>query len=313
MSFKLPLVSIIIPTYNRAHLIAETLNSILNQSYKNWECLIIDDGSTDNTEFVVAQFLKDDRFKYYHRTSGYLKGPSGSRNYGIDIAKGEKIIFFDSDDIVHPDNLKICVDVLNRNPELSYCRYEKQPFTGEWNSAEFDSKEDLDLTILNIKDIDEIVTNDLPFACCTVMWRHNALGTMRFDEKLCYAEEWEYYIRILAGGIEGASLSTALYYNRKHARSNTGEFWAYNEIRRESNIAAVLQTLQTLSQNKLLNDHLSKHFIRLGFFLNSIEVLSKALFYSDKGAIYRYKYLMGFYIYPVLRPFFRLKGKLTNT
>ena len=65
---KNPLVSIIIPTYNRAHLIKETLDSVLTQTYTNWECIIVDDGNSDNTEEVINSYIaKDQRFKYCHR------------------------------------------------------------------------------------------------------------------------------------------------------------------------------------------------------------------------------------------------------
>ena len=77
-----PLVSIIIPTYNRAHLIGETLDSVLAQTYQNWECIIVDDGSSDNTDEVIGAYVeKDSRFKYYHRSDKDLpKEPSASRN-----------------------------------------------------------------------------------------------------------------------------------------------------------------------------------------------------------------------------------------
>ncbi|WP_445734533.1 glycosyltransferase family 2 protein [Mariniflexile sp.] len=63
-----PLVSIIIPTYNRAHLIGETLDSVLAQTHQNWECIVVDDGSTDNTDTVLKTYCqKDSRFQYHHR------------------------------------------------------------------------------------------------------------------------------------------------------------------------------------------------------------------------------------------------------
>src|SRR5680860_884854 len=92
-------VSIIMATYNRSHFIGETLDSILNQAFENWECLIIDDGSTDNTkEFLRPYVLKDSRFEYYERTKDHKKGLPGCRNQGLEIAKGDYIIFFDDDD-----------------------------------------------------------------------------------------------------------------------------------------------------------------------------------------------------------------------
>ena len=72
---KEPLVSVIIPTYNRAHLIGETLDSVLAQTYQNWECIIVDDGSSDDTDEVIGEYVKkDNRFKYYHRPDEHLPG-----------------------------------------------------------------------------------------------------------------------------------------------------------------------------------------------------------------------------------------------
>jgi len=89
-----PTISIILATYNRAHFIEETLCSIQNQTFKDWECLIIDDGGNDNTFEVITPILKSDsRFTFQKRLDNYQKGLSGSRNYGLDIAKGDFVIF----------------------------------------------------------------------------------------------------------------------------------------------------------------------------------------------------------------------------
>ncbi|MBJ2126427.1 glycosyltransferase family 2 protein [Flavobacterium sp. IB48] len=95
-----PKVSVIIPTYNRAHIISETLDSILNQIYQNWECIIVDDGSNDETENIINKYLKhDNRFKFYRRPADRLKGANACRNYGIENSCGAYIMFLDSDDI----------------------------------------------------------------------------------------------------------------------------------------------------------------------------------------------------------------------
>jgi len=100
-------ISIIIPVFNRENLIEFTINSIRNQSYENFECLLIDDGSTDKTLEVMWKCVKNDnRFKILKREEKYPKGPSGCRNMGLDIAQGEYIQFFDSDDLMHPDHLR---------------------------------------------------------------------------------------------------------------------------------------------------------------------------------------------------------------
>jgi glycosyltransferase involved in cell wall biosynthesis len=96
-----PLVSIIIPTYNRGNLISELLDSILAQSYRNWECIIIDDGSHDNTDEIVHSYVeKDNRFQYHKRPNHYKSGGNGARNYGFELSKGEYVNWFDSDDIM---------------------------------------------------------------------------------------------------------------------------------------------------------------------------------------------------------------------
>lgn len=106
-----PLVSIIIPTYNRAHLITDTLDSILTQTYKNWECIIIDDGSNDNTIEILNKYVKkDSRFLFYMLPNDKPKGGNGARNYGFELSKGEYINWFDDDDIMLNDFLQTKMD-----------------------------------------------------------------------------------------------------------------------------------------------------------------------------------------------------------
>ena len=109
------LVSIIIATHNRAACIKDTLNSIASQTYQNFECIIVDDGSTDHTAAIVDPLISSDcRFKYVVRPNTVKKGANYSRNYGFSLSKGEYIKFFDSDDIMLPDHLEICVTTLEQ-------------------------------------------------------------------------------------------------------------------------------------------------------------------------------------------------------
>lgn len=94
-------VSIVIPTYNRSHLIGETINSIQKQTYQKWECLIIDDGSIDDTENVVKRYCEVDlRINYYKRPDSLSKGANSCRNYGYELSRGEFINWFDDDDVM---------------------------------------------------------------------------------------------------------------------------------------------------------------------------------------------------------------------
>lgn len=95
-----PLISIIIPAFNRETLIAETLDSVIKQTYTNWECIVVDDGSTDNTVKIIKKYAtKDSRFKILKRDR-IPKGATTCRNIGIEKSTGEFLMFLDSDDII---------------------------------------------------------------------------------------------------------------------------------------------------------------------------------------------------------------------
>jgi glycosyltransferase involved in cell wall biosynthesis len=111
-----PLVSIIIPTYNRAPLISETLDCLLDQTYQNWECIIVDDGSTDNTKDIIEGYvIQDSRIQYHQRPDNYKSGGNGARNYGFKLSKGEYINWLDSDDLISPNKLEYQVASLSQN------------------------------------------------------------------------------------------------------------------------------------------------------------------------------------------------------
>lgn len=121
-----PLVSIIIPTYNRAFFIAETLDNVFSQTYVNWECIIVDDGSTDSTCEILADYCrKDTRFQYHHRPQEFPKGANACRNYGFEISKGEYIQFLDSDDLMSLNKIKKQINAITNNPDVSIltCTY----------------------------------------------------------------------------------------------------------------------------------------------------------------------------------------------
>ena len=109
------LVSVIIPTYNRSDLIKETINSVLNQTHKNFELIMVDDGSTVNTKTVIESF-KDNRIKYILQKHHGL--PAVARNNGLKVAIGEYIAFLDSDDIWLPNKLEKQIESLKKNPEI---------------------------------------------------------------------------------------------------------------------------------------------------------------------------------------------------
>lgn len=96
------LISIIIPSFNREHLIGETLDSVLAQTYQNWECIVVDDRSTDGTQEKIYEYFQKDK-RIYFTVNQRKKGAQGARNTGINVSKGKWIVFFDSDDYMFPD------------------------------------------------------------------------------------------------------------------------------------------------------------------------------------------------------------------
>lgn len=114
MFMNSPLISVIIPTYNRAAFIKDAIESVLNQTYKNYEIIVVDDGSIDNTKEIVSSIAGSIRYIYKSNS-----GPSASRNRGIREARGEYIAFLDSDDLWDPEKLELQMNEFLGNPELA--------------------------------------------------------------------------------------------------------------------------------------------------------------------------------------------------
>ena len=111
-----PLVSVIIPTYNYGHFVKETLKSVADQTYKCIECIIVDDGSTDDTSERVAQVTtNDDRFIYLYKKN---EGLGAARNTGITHSRGVYLQLLDSDDLLEPEKIARQVEYLEEHPEV---------------------------------------------------------------------------------------------------------------------------------------------------------------------------------------------------
>ncbi|RXG26921.1 glycosyltransferase family 2 protein [Leeuwenhoekiella marinoflava] len=256
-------VTILLATFNRAHLILETLESIKNQTYRNFECLITDDNSIDDTELVVNQFIKtDSRFLYFEKPSTYIKGLSATRNYGLDLAKDLKskfILFVDDDDILHPQNLEICTKAFDSN-NLDFIHYKIKPFNN-YIKRFSDIREFKRIDDVSDKRLIDVLDNIIPLASCSVMWRKTALQGERFKEGLYYAEELEFYSRLLIKERKGGRINVELYYNRKHEHSNTAAFFNGNLKYTESLIRAYQICIDNLIESNKMNYTSAKFFV----------------------------------------------------
>ncbi|MEM8828125.1 MAG: glycosyltransferase family 2 protein [Cyanobacteria bacterium P01_G01_bin.19] len=127
--FEYPLVSVVIPTYNRADLILRAINSVCSQTYQNWEIIVVDDCSEDNTSAIVKEkIMNNSRLRYYCHSDNL--GGSAARNTGIEQARGEYVAFLDSDDVWLPQKLELQLKAIAKqcqyNSEIvSYTKFQK--------------------------------------------------------------------------------------------------------------------------------------------------------------------------------------------
>ncbi len=177
-----PLISVIVPCYLQAEYLDECLQSVYDQTYQNWECIIVNDGSPDHTEEVAKKWLeKDPRFRYIDKENG---GLSSARNAGIKIAKGEWILPLDADDRI--GNLYLELASLEFNKDYSIIYSEAEFFEGKkgrWNLCEFS--------------VNEMAKQNCIF--CSAFFRKSSWEKVRgYDINLIYGlEDWEFWISII--------------------------------------------------------------------------------------------------------------------
>ncbi|WP_142785571.1 glycosyltransferase family 2 protein [Changchengzhania lutea] len=202
------LVSVIVPTYNQAEYINDALQSVLNQSFKNWECIIVDDGSTDNTAEIVKNWLsKDNRFKYLYIENN---GVSHARNKGIEQAKGCFILPLDADDCLGINYMEKCLTKI-RNPSVKIV-YGKASFFGGKEGE----------LLLRPPSLENL----LKFNCihCSGLFRKKDWEINKgYDENMTFGfEDWEFWINMLKkGGHACLAEECTLHYRIKSVSRST--------------------------------------------------------------------------------------------
>ena len=183
------LVSIIIPTFNRADSITTAVNSALNQTYSNVEVIIIDDGSIDNTKDVVER-IHDERVRYIQLVQN--AGASHARNVGIREANGVYISFHDSDDVMYPEKIQTQLDYLKKTgSEMVYCQVARFDLSGR----------SLGNLPIKTKTYNSIESTYEHFLMCGKVWTQTIFGTSRsiksvlFDEKMKCRVDMDWSIR----------------------------------------------------------------------------------------------------------------------
>jgi glycosyltransferase involved in cell wall biosynthesis len=159
-----PFFSIIIPTYNRAHIIHRPIDSILAQTFTDWELIIVDDGSTDDTKTVV-DFYQDERIRYVWQEN---QERSAARNHGIKLAKGEWICFQDSDDEYLPEHLQVLYQGIKENPRYKVIRtglfiYQGGKYIGKSGTRQINKYDQFPYECIHIHAFNREILHDVQF------------------------------------------------------------------------------------------------------------------------------------------------------
>jgi hypothetical protein len=212
-------VSIIVPCYNQAAYLPETLQSVIDQTYQDWECIIINDGSTDDTAAVASLWLKKDiRFKYIYKKNG---GLSSARNMGLDAVSGKYIQFLDSDDTIAKNKLQLqLVDLVDC--DISICDY--FPLEDKAGTR-FDSRYITPFTsVENYKK--QIILDwetNISIPCHCVLFKKKIIDSfsIKFDESLCNHEDWLFWSKLFyhSAGINNNYKIMAIYRIRESSMS----------------------------------------------------------------------------------------------
>lgn len=279
------LVSIIMPVYNREELIEKTLHSIIKQSYVNWECIIVDDGSNDDTVKIIKEFIeKDYRFSFIQRPLEYVKGANSCRNIGFKVSKGDYVNWFDSDDVMHEDFIskKLMIFKNDNTVDLVLSKTVK---------VSKDGKVYEDRTRLTNNLLEDYITRKVSWYLPDGMFKRTFFNErICFDEDLKGGQDNDFYIKVL---IEKPKVHVIDFYatfysihensisNTLYRGGMTEQYYAYNF----SHFKSLINHVNLLKNNGLLSKRLKKHY-----FL-AIKKKLPSVFYMKKMKTAFYKYL----------------------
>lgn len=183
----MPKISIIIPSFNRENVISETIESVRTQTFQDWECLVVDDGSTDNTNEIVKSYVaQDPRISLHFRPEDRLKGACACRNIGFELSRGEYVKFLDSDDLLMPECLEIQFGIMNKNQNINICLSYGRFFNHHTKQLEnFWSKKQQSTDFLY-----DHITNNIRWQTADPLWRKSFFKGFPFREGLICSQEW---------------------------------------------------------------------------------------------------------------------------
>lgn len=201
MNHSNKLVSIIIPCFNYGNFLHEAIESVLAQTYNNYEILVIDDGSTDDTKTIASKFKN--KIKYYYKRNG---GDSDARNYGLTKAMGEYIVFLDADNKLDENFLVKTLNFIESNNNIAYV-YTQLKYFGLLNGqSKFDDY-----------NLEKLKYNNFIDACALI--KSYIFHHVKYDINFKVFQDWDFYLSLSEKGFKGKLLDEPLVYYRKHETS----------------------------------------------------------------------------------------------
>lgn len=246
------LVSIIIPTFNRGHLIEQTVQSVFSQTFQNWEIIIVDDGSVDNTQEVVYPFLTDERVKYCHRPADRPGGGNAARNYGYELARGTFIKWLDSDDLLLPSCLEHQIKQISSD-EVDVVFGKSRWFSKDKTTNKIIHGKLWHESVIKSKNIlEDFILGKTRFSNNDGLWRKSCLGKYPYHERLRNSQEFQMIINMLSKGIKITVMDEVQTLIRSHdsqmAAKRSYASYAHHQI-----LARTL-VLESLNKQGLLNN-----------------------------------------------------------
>jgi glycosyltransferase involved in cell wall biosynthesis len=201
-----PLVSIVIPCFNQSKFLDDCINSIIMQTYLNWECIIVNDGSEDDTEIIAKKWCKkNDKIKYLYQKN---KGTSSAKNFGIVNSKGDWVQILDADDLLEKNKIQYQIDNLrNYSAEILISGYRYFYHTEGINYlriiGRYNIMPDLNLQQSDTVDIIDVFKNRNPFVISAPIYNKIVFEKVGlFDEKMDVFEDWDFHLRCALFGIK---------------------------------------------------------------------------------------------------------------
>lgn len=280
MSADSPIVSIVIPTKDRAELLMQTLESVRFQTDGRWEAIVVDDASTDDTTARIAQ-LAEPRVRFYKLPAGRTGAPA-ARNYGALLASGELIIFLDSDDLLAPHCIAQRIDAMQKHPELDFAVFPCELFRQHigdmkllWNCETPEN------------DLDRMLKMDVVWQTTSPIWRKSALLRVGpWDTQVKSGQDWEFHIRALVAGLKYQRFPNRdCYWRMADADRESIGKQSFGKEHMRSREPVIAKMLQVIRGNSMLSGERKAMFA--GMYFQAAERMAQRVSRKDGRAIWR--------------------------